>query len=77
MKYYIYESYTNNKATVHRAECTDCNHGTGKNKDKDNETNTLGRWHGFNSFREAMRAAAKTMPKKEMRCCRKCYPDSD
>jgi F-type H+/Na+-transporting ATPase subunit beta len=60
--YWIYEDKVVHTATLHRADCQYCNHGTGRGRGRIEAEST---WHGpYNSIRAARRRA----PSKRTRC---------
>lgn len=78
--YYAYENWTverTPRATIHRAECSDCNDGKGKHP---GASDLHGKWHGpFVSVTEAENAMQD--PKRRvshrdvtMRRCKRCSP---
>lgn len=75
MNYYIYENWTaEKKAVIHTSDCSHCNQGNGKQKEKTNGRNGL--WHGpFTNFTEAMKKA-NSMRDRDVRCCKICVPES-
>ena len=54
MAYWVYENYPNNRATVHKAECSYCNNGAGVHGVGKNPT---GQWHG--PYHDVIQAQAK------------------
>ena len=71
MRYWVYENYPNNRATVHKAECSHCNNGAGVHGvDK----NSNGQWHGpYHGLSEA-RAKAGSTGRAVVRDCQVCAP---
>lgn len=71
--YYVYENWTverTPRATIHRAECSFCNDGTGIHPDADE---SHGKWHGpFALVSEAERAVQR--PDVTLRRCQVCNP---
>lgn len=56
MSFYFYAYYRNPKVTLHRGDCSFCNHGQGIQARK--HTNLTGRWLGaYPSFELALGAA--------------------
>jgi hypothetical protein len=68
--YWVYDNHHRNRGRIHKGECSDCNHGRGKNGAKRRK---LDQWLGFDTRAEAFAAAAK-LNRADMRPCPKCAP---
>jgi len=71
MTFWVYENWTaEDKAKIHRAECSDCNNGSGKHPGASDDH---GRWHGpFPTFSEANDTASRTG--RPVSNCKHCTP---
>lgn len=71
MTFYVYENWrADDKAVVHRADCSFCNSGKGTGRGTLGEVN--GKWHGpFESKEEAF-CYAKSLNRKKTCCCATC-----
>lgn len=69
--YFVHESFTRDRARIHRAECHYCNSGRGFMAKTSGRS---GRWHG--PFRERVDAYAFTagLGRKEKAACVACRP---
>ena len=76
MSFYIYENWVaENKAVIHRGECSFCNNGEGIHQNIRGEKN--GRWHGpFDSYEEA-REVAESLRNREVRGCKFCLSKNE
>jgi hypothetical protein len=72
MSFWVYENWTaDNKAVIHRGDCSFCNNGAGVHKVKTDGRN--GRWHGpFTTCNAALKAAQNL--KRAVRKCKFCAP---
>lgn len=69
MLWYVYESWTHDRAIVHRGDCSYCNDGKGRQA-KDSSKN--GHWIGpFDSFEAAM-SKAKDLARETTMACSLC-----
>ena len=69
MMYWIYESWSHNKAIVHRGDCEFCQNGTNRQGEK---TTRNGSWTGpYATSAIAMAAATKTR-RRVIRGCNHC-----
>ena len=69
--FWVYENWVaEKKAVVHRAECGHCQNGQGSHPNIHGDRN--GRWHGpFDDYASA-RAAAESLPDRNVRDCSVC-----
>lgn len=75
MTYYVYENWrADDKAVVHRADCSFCNSGQGAHRNTMGNAN--GRWWGaFDTFERA-RQKAESLGRRECRVCGICLPET-
>lgn len=71
MAFYVYENWTHDRARVHRAECSFCNHGDGTHGGGSDRN---GRWlPPFETSAQAFAQAAK-LRRADHRGCGHCAP---
>ncbi|WP_409329536.1 hypothetical protein [Trujillonella humicola] len=64
MQYWVYEDRRGDRATIHLAHCTYCNHGAGRSGSRP----ASGRWHGPFSSRDSAHVAATATHHAVRRC---------
>jgi len=78
LRFWIYENWTaENKARIHRADCTHCNDGRGIHPDKEEGRN--GQWDGpYLTYSEAIEKARqlRQLEGRVISDCKKCQPSS-
>jgi HTH-type transcriptional regulator / antitoxin HigA len=70
-EYWVYQNWTHDRARVHRAVCSFCNHGQGihgKSSDRNGE------WRGPFTDRDAAFAAMSRLHRADSRACTTCAP---
>lgn len=69
--YYVHESFTRDRARIHRAECHCCNFGRGF---MTKTSGLSGCWHGPFPARAAAYAFTAGLSRKEKAACARCRP---
>lgn len=71
MKFFVYENWVRDRGRIHKAECSFCNFGQGRDGKWSNRS---GKWHGPFDNRDEAFNAANLLGRREMAPCAVCDP---